>query len=126
MMTSPLLSTPVFRGLLMQALGSWIPAASVPVVLQAVAFTALHGYDTLGLADILVMGLCMGVMAVKLGGLEAPIALHVVNNLCSFVFASLFTDGSVSGTTDLASFLMSLLAVLLFTAAALAFARKRG
>jgi membrane protease YdiL (CAAX protease family) len=80
-----------FRGWLLQALGSVMRRPWVPIGVQAVLFAALHGWGTAwGFADLVVFGLLTGWMTVRTGGIEAAIALHVANNLISFVLAGAF------------------------------------
>ncbi len=79
------------RGWLLQALGAWFRSPWVPIVAQALVFAALHGWGTpFGFADLLVFGVVTGWVTVLTGGLEAAIALHVMNNLISSVVAGAF------------------------------------
>ena len=93
----------MFRGFLMQTLGSWIPVVVIPVVLQALLFTILHGYNLLGLISICLMGLIAGYLALKTGGLEAGICMHTANNvsatLLGICFASAQTTAEVSAVS---------------------------
>lgn len=82
-----------FRGYLTQALASWFSrpgaAAVVPGVVTAVVFALAHGVqDPWLFSDRLVFGLVASWLAWRTGGLEAPIALHVANNLVALTFAS--------------------------------------
>lgn len=71
-----------FRGLLLQTFGAFARRPWVPIVLQAVLFAAVHGWGTpWGFADLVVFGVLTGYLTIRTGGLEAAIALHVVNNL---------------------------------------------
>jgi membrane protease YdiL (CAAX protease family) len=85
----------VFRGLLAQAVGSWVRFVPFAVVLPGIAFAALHAYDAWGLVDVFLFGAAAGLVAWRTGGLEAGIAMHTVNNVASFL---LLTSG-VFGTT---------------------------
>ena len=96
-----------FRGLLQQVPGSWISAVWVPVLIQSLLFAAGHRYNFAGQLGIACMGLAMGVLTIRLGGLEATIAFHVANNLLSLLSSSLFTDGAVSSTVDTMELLVS-------------------
>ncbi len=70
------------RGWLLQAVGSICRGPWVPIAVQAVVFAALHGWGTpWGFADLVVFGAVAGWLTVRTGGLEAAIALHVLNNL---------------------------------------------
>lgn len=79
----------VFRGWLLQAVGAFVRTPWLPIGVQAVAFAAVHGIGTgWGFADLICFGAVTGWLAVRTGGLEAGIALHVVNNLIAMVFSA--------------------------------------
>ncbi|MFD0683148.1 CPBP family intramembrane glutamic endopeptidase [Actinomadura fibrosa] len=91
----------VFRGWLLQAVGACTletlkgrvgRALSVVfrtpwpgIVVGSALFTAGHGYTGWGMADIFFFGALAAWLAVRSGGLEAGIALHVFNNLMAFL-----------------------------------------
>jgi membrane protease YdiL (CAAX protease family) len=83
-----------FRGWLLQAFGAYLRTPWPGILLGAAGFTALHGYSDWGILDVFAFGTLMGWMAVRTGGLEAPIALHVVNNVLGFGISS------AAGTLD--------------------------
>lgn len=82
-----------FRGYLSQALAAWF---SRPVVGTAVAgavtaglFALAHGVQDVWLfGDRLAFGLVASWLAWRTGGLEAPVALHVANNMVSLAFTA--------------------------------------
>ncbi|MDR8412707.1 CPBP family intramembrane metalloprotease [Nonomuraea sp. 3-1Str] len=74
----------IFRGWVLQALGAHVRNPAWAIVLGAALFASLHGYTGAGLFDVFAFGAVMGWLAVRTGGLEAPIALHVVNNMMAF------------------------------------------
>ena len=77
----------LFSGYLTQAMGGVAPRA-VAVVVPAVLFAAAHGSQGLPVfIDRLAFGLLAGVLVVVTGGLEAGIAMHVLNNLVAFGLA---------------------------------------
>jgi membrane protease YdiL (CAAX protease family) len=77
-----------FRGYLLQAAGSFLRRPWAPILLQAVLFAALHGWGTpWGFADLVVFGALAGYLTVRTGGVEAAVALHVVNNVAATVLA---------------------------------------
>ncbi|MFZ1384083.1 MAG: CPBP family intramembrane glutamic endopeptidase [Propionicimonas sp.] len=98
-LTTPLQSAGeevAIRGLLARCVGSWFSARRVGFVVatavSAVVFMLLHGAGDVWLnVFYLTVAVAMSVLAWKTGGLEAPIALHVVNNLTSMVTLP-FTD----------------------------------
>ncbi|NUP65260.1 MAG: CPBP family intramembrane metalloprotease [Nonomuraea sp.] len=74
----------MFRGWFIQAVGVHVRNPVFGVLTGAVVFASLHGYSWVGLVDVFAFGAVMGWLAVRTGGLEAPIALHVMNNLLAF------------------------------------------
>ncbi|WP_435279907.1 CPBP family glutamic-type intramembrane protease [Streptomyces sp. 1222.5] len=121
----------VFRGWLVQAVGSWLRSPWMAVLPQAVLFAAAHGWGTAwGFADLVVFGGVMGLLAVRTGGLEASIALHTLNNwvgmgIAAGIKGALDSDetaadmGWVEAAVDIPT-------ILIYAAAVLWFARRRG
>jgi membrane protease YdiL (CAAX protease family) len=91
----------VFRGWLLQAVGSctlenarsgigrvFSAVFRTPwpgIVVGSALFTAGHGYTSWGILDIFLFGAIAAWLAVRTGGLESGIALHVFNNLMAFL-----------------------------------------
>lgn len=106
LLTTPLQSAAEevgFRGYLSQALASWFarPAAGALVAgaVSALLFALAHGSQDLWLfTDRLAFGAVASWLAWRTGGLEAPIALHVVNNLVALA-AGAVTGGLGSALT---------------------------
>lgn len=76
----------VFRGLFMQVLGAWIKTPWVAILLPSVGFALAHIYDIWGLAAVGLMGGVAAWLSWRTGGLEAAIAIHIVNNIIAFGF----------------------------------------
>ncbi|PZG91249.1 CPBP family intramembrane metalloprotease domain-containing protein [Streptomyces sp. NTH33] len=90
----------LFRGWLLQAAGALVRFPWLVVLPQAALFAAAHGWGTpWGFADLLVFGLVAGWLTIRTGGLEAAIALHVVNNLLAFGLSAAVVDGLASDET---------------------------
>lgn len=86
----------LFRGYLTQVMGGVAPTVFA-VVAPAVLFAAAHGSQGLPVfIDRLTFGLMAGLVVVLTGGLEAGIAMHVLNNLLAFGLA--VATQSVSAT----------------------------
>ncbi|MEV0754062.1 type II CAAX endopeptidase family protein [Streptosporangium sp. NPDC050280] len=83
----------VFRGWLIQAFGAFLANPWPGILLSTAAFTAVHAYVDWGIIDVFAFGALMGWLAVRTGGLEAAIALHVVNNVLAFGVSG--ADGSL-------------------------------
>jgi len=98
-LTSPLQAAAeeyLFRGYLLQAMGSLAATPWFGVVASAVLFAALHGSQNLPLfLDRLAFGLLAAVLVWRTGGLEAAIAAHVANNVLAYGSAAL--TSSVAG-----------------------------
>ncbi|MEV3991541.1 type II CAAX endopeptidase family protein [Streptomyces sp. NPDC049837] len=120
----------VFRGWLVQAVGAWCRSPWVAVLPQALLFAAAHGWGTAwGFADLVVFGLVAGWLTIRTGGLEAAIALHVLNNLLAFGVASAIAGALASEETAVDMGWMAVAIdvpmVLLYAAAVLWLARRR-
>jgi membrane protease YdiL (CAAX protease family) len=87
-----------FRGWLLQAVGSWTArfgrSAWPAIVISAIPFVVGHGYTDWGPVDIGLFAVATGWVVVRTGGLEAAIALHVVNNLTGLTAAA--SEGDLS------------------------------
>jgi uncharacterized protein len=92
----------ICRGWLLQAVGSLYRGIWPALLLQAVVFTALHGFGTVwGVIDLMMFGLFTGWLTIRTGGLEAALALHFVNNLVGFVMSAAFGElGSQETAAD--------------------------
>ncbi|MFE0107307.1 CPBP family intramembrane glutamic endopeptidase [Streptomyces sp. NPDC059009] len=90
----------VFRGWLVQAVGAWVRSPWIAVLPQALLFAAAHGWGTpWGFADLLVFALVAAYLTHRTGGLEAAIALHILNNLLAMGIASAIAGGLASDET---------------------------
>ena len=80
-----------FRGYLMQAFGSLSRSRIVGLIGTATLFALAHGLQNAPLfLDRFAFGLMAGGVVILTGGLEAGIALHVLNNLGAFGLAIAF------------------------------------
>ncbi|WP_158647174.1 CPBP family intramembrane glutamic endopeptidase [Actinoplanes sp. ATCC 53533] len=87
------------RGWLLQAVGTVCRGPWVPIAVQAIVFAALHGWGTpWGFADLIVFGAVTGWLTVRTGGLEAAIALHVLNNLVSGALSAAYGNLTIDET----------------------------
>jgi CAAX protease family protein len=83
-----------FRGYLMQAFGGVFGSRVVAVLLSSLLFALAHGIgqDLPIFVDRFAFGLVAGALVILTGGLEAGIAMHVLNNFLAFGLALAFTD----------------------------------
>jgi membrane protease YdiL (CAAX protease family) len=87
----------VFRGYLTQAIGGFFASPRLSAVLAvgvpSVLFALAHGaQDAPIFFDRLAFGIVAGVLVILTGGLEAGIAMHVLNNWLAFGIALAFGD----------------------------------
>jgi len=90
----------VFRGYLAQAFGGLAArggprvGAAVAVVVPALLFALAHGLgqDVPVFFDRFAFGIVAGLLVLLTGGLEAGIAMHVLNNFLAFGLALAFSD----------------------------------
>lgn len=97
----------IFRGLLMQSLGSWFNIPILALLIQAVIFAVFHGYNSLGIFGVFVSGLVMGFFTWKTNGLEVGATLHTVNNL-AVAFTVMFGLEMASSTAQLNDVIFSI------------------
>ena len=120
----------VFRGWLLQAVGAYTSRPWVAITPQAVLFAAAHGWGTpWGFAGLLVMGLLYGWLTVRTGGLEAAVALHVVNNLVAFggiAALGMLDSAETAADSPWQLFVVSALVTGGYTVVVLGLARRRG
>ncbi len=119
----------VFRGLFMQVLGSWLKSPWFGIIIPSVGFALAHIYDIWGLLAVGALGLVAGWVTWRTGGLEAAIAIHIVNNLIAFGFMTFAVGGEtaqVEATGGPGSFIGSLVGYALFIWLVLRIFRKHG
>ncbi|MEP9381279.1 type II CAAX endopeptidase family protein [Nocardioides sp. KR10-350] len=91
-----------FRGYLTQAFGGLLRSRVAAVVLPAFLFALAHGgQDVPIFFDRFAFGLVAGVLVIVTGGLEAGIAMHVLNNFLAFGVALAY--GDISSTLNVTS-----------------------
>lgn len=83
-----------FRGYLIQAFGGVFRSPVFAVVMSSLLFACAHGLgqDLPIFFDRLAFGLVAGALVILTGGLEAGIAMHVLNNFLAFGLALAFAD----------------------------------
>ena len=116
----------VFRGFLFQGFSSWIPVAVIPLVIQTVLFALCHGYNSIGLLCVALMGACTAWLAIKTGGLEAPISMHAVNNVISFGIGSLFVSQTTQSEITIEGLICDVILVLAMTTTLYLISKRKG
>lgn len=121
----------LFRGYLTQAIGGVIRWRWVAVLVPAIVFALFHGLgqDVPVFFDRLAFGIVAGVLVIATGGIEAGIAMHVLNNFLAFGAALAFGSIGESLTTEHGtwwSIPVTLTQSLVYLALVLWRARRRG
>ncbi|SIT70084.1 CPBP family intramembrane glutamic endopeptidase [Microbacterium sp. RU33B] len=104
----------VFRGYLMQSIGRWLRHPAFAILLPVPLFVAGHLYDPLGQASVAVFAIAAGWLTWRTGGLEAAIALHVVNNLMAFLMGLAGLADVNATSPGVASFVWSALVIVAY------------
>ena len=108
----------VFRGFVFQTLTAWFRTPWVGMVLSSVLFLLGHGYtDPLVWVQLLLMAMCACWLAVRTGGLEGGIAMHVANNVIGLLLegTSGVPDMQQAGSFAVMSVLPFLAAIPVYT-----------
>jgi len=88
----------VFRGLFMQVLGAWAKSPWVAILVPSLGFAFLHIYDVWGLVAIGLLGTVSAWLTWRTGGLEAAIAIHLINNYVAFGILASGVTGETAQT----------------------------
>lgn len=123
------------RGFLARVVGSWFGSARVALaattILPSLVFMVAHGAGDLWLmAYYLIFGSALALTAWLTGGLEAPVAIHALNNLVMFVGSIMLTD--TAGAFDRSAgtggpfMLVPMVLIPLFGLASVLLARRYG
>ncbi|EWS81822.1 CAAX protease [Brachybacterium phenoliresistens] len=77
------------RGMLLQALGTWLRSPALTIVFATIVSLAVSGFSRTGIVLALTMGLACGYLAWRSGGLELPILLTASLTISGGVVAAL-------------------------------------
>jgi uncharacterized protein len=116
----------VFRGYLLQTVGRWLRRPVFAILLPVPLFTFGHLYDTWGLLAVAAMAVVAGYLTWRTGGLEAAIALHVVNNVIATLFGALGLSDPDAEESSWVALALSAGMQLLFAWLVVRGARRRG
>lgn len=116
----------VFRGFLMQSIGRWLKHPAWGILLPAPLFMLSHQYDFWGQLSVLTVGLAVGYITWRTGGLEAAIALHIVNNLTVMTFGVFgLADPFLQEGSNSVEFIASLVTNGIFVLAVVLLSKKK-
>ena len=82
----------VFRAALPQLVGTWLRSPWLAYALPIPVFVALHGYNWIGLIDIVCFSVFASYLTWRTNGLEAAIVLHATGNISVFAAQALHPD----------------------------------
>ena len=113
----------VFRGLIMQTVGSWTKLPVLAILVQAAVFAAAHPYNMIGVIAIFLNGVVWGIVVQQTKGLEASCAAHIVNNFMAFGLGGLGL-ASITSEVDVISLVIALAIDLVYLAVILVAHKK--
>lgn len=116
----------VFRAALPQIIGNWVRSPWVAYGLAAIPFVALHTYNWVGMAGVLVICLCMTYLTWRSGGIEQAVVVHACSNLSVFLTQALRPDEVVSTDISWAEGLATALVTVAVTAGVAVVGAKAG
>lgn len=114
----------VFRGYLMQTVGSWFKLPVLAMILPSAIFAAAHPYNRIGVLSIFISGMSYCLAAWMANGIESSSALHIANNMTAFYTLGL-GYGSLTSETNWESLIFSAVMDVLYLAVIYA-CKKRG
>ncbi|MBR6472476.1 MAG: CPBP family intramembrane metalloprotease [Firmicutes bacterium] len=103
----------IFRGLFMQTFGSWFKVPIVAIVLQTMVFASAHPYNFVGVLEIYVVGIGLGIIAWLAKGLESSCAYHIVNNMTLFYLTG-FGFGEIKTQVGWRDFLLTFACIVVY------------
>ena len=103
----------VFRGFLMQTVGSWIGVPIVAVIIQAIIFAVLHSYNTMAILSIICTAIIFGLIAWYSKGLEITTAMHSANNIISAITISAATTITLWDSAEMIIQMLVIVALIL-------------
>lgn len=112
-----------FRGILMQAVGSWIKFPPLAILVSAVVFASMHPYNKIGVAEIFISGCIFGFVAWRGHGIEVSSALHIANNMAIFYCVG-FGFGQISSEETVREFALSTTLYILYAVIIFFLSRK--
>ena len=84
-----------YRSYLMQTVSSWFKLPVVGLIVQVIAFSAVHPYNILGIINIAFAAIMYALVCVYTRGLEAGSALHIIGNMTEIYLAG-FGIGAIT------------------------------
>ena len=105
----------MFRGFILQTVSSWFRLPVIGLIVQAIAFAAVHPYNLTGVIYIAGSAVIYGLICICSRGIETSSALHILNNLIELIMGGI-GFGELTAEQTLSSTLIILILKLLFLA----------
>ncbi|MBT1035891.1 CPBP family intramembrane metalloprotease [Canibacter sp. lx-45] len=104
----------IFRGAMLQMLGAWIRNPIVPSLITTLLFVIGHGYELWGLILVGLLGLTVTFLTIRTGGIEAGIAIHMVNNLVVFGILASGVTGDTKQSESAGNIASAILNIIMY------------
>ena len=105
----------LFRSLIMQTVSSWFRLPVIGMIVQAIAFAAVHPYNLTGVIYIALSAFIYGLISICTRGIETSSALHILNNMIELIMGGI-GFGKLAAEQTLSSTLIVIILKLLFLA----------
>lgn len=115
----------VFRGVPQQMLGAWLKNPWFGILLPVPLFTIAHIYNPVGLISVGLFAVAAGVLTWRTRGLEAAIALHVMNNVYAVVLGAFAVSDLTATEIPIIGLLTSSAVVVVFTGIVLVRSKRK-
>jgi len=104
-----------YRSFITQTVSSWFMIPIAGVIAQIVFFTIVHPYNIIGMIEIAISAIIYALTCVITKGIEAPTALHIINNSVEIFMAGL-GYGLITSEQNVPSIAVNLILKILFFA----------
>ncbi|AWB84494.1 type II CAAX prenyl endopeptidase Rce1 family protein [Corynebacterium liangguodongii] len=107
----------LFRSAIPQIVGAWVRSPFIAYGAAVPLFAAGHGYNWIGMSDIIIYAVCAAGLTFYTNGIEAAVALHAVGNIVAFSGLGLGFADPTEFDVDASAALFSIASTLLGVAA---------
>ena len=109
----------LYRSFITQTFSSWFRLSAAGLIVQTIAFAAVHPYNLTGVIGIAVSAVIYGLISIFSRGIESSSALHITNNLTELImgglgFGVLTANQSVSSVLLNATFKILFLVFIIY------------
>lgn len=109
----------MFRGFIMQTIGSWFRLPLAGLIAEIVLFAAVHPYNLTGVIYIALSAAIYGIICIITRGIETSSALHILNNMIELImggfgFGVLGSQQTLSSTAVVTILKLLVLAFIIY------------